>query len=148
MKKPWSNQTSCPRRYKSHDTISIPIRFIRNNVREDTHHKYHIYYTCIYWYGLTLWRHCCQEASTILGSKTPLRRKFGNQKNAKKIRKCSLRCAVTFWKFPQKTLFTWFDQWINSELIRGQRYWEVVFFTDIDGSERRRCADGTNNDMI
>jgi len=62
-----------------------------------------------------------QEASEFLCIKTPpFLRKVSNKKSAQNPRKCSLRRAtnVTF----SKTV-------LIDQLIRGQRFWEVVCFT-------------------
>jgi len=104
--KPFVKSNLC--RYKSHNTISIPKQFIRNNVQQEE---------CLTWSlqfwrdrslrllglkghvrarGSTLWRHCWQEASEFLCTETPL---FGGSwatKNiAKNLRKCSLWRATT-----------------------------------------------------
>jgi len=101
-------------RYKSHNTISIPKQYLRNNVQQGecltqslqiwiwpstqiTLLKGHVRVR-----GSTLWLHRWYEASEFLCTKTPV---FGGSwatKNiAKNPRKCSLRRAtnVTFSKF-------------------------------------------------
>jgi len=108
-------------RYKSHNTISIPKQFVRNNVQQEEC----LTYVLQFWRdqalrllrlkghvrarGLTLWQHSWQEASEFLCTKTPLFGGSGTIKNiAKNPRKCFLLRAtnVAFSKLlltPQKT---------------------------------------------
>ena len=101
-------------RYKSHNTISIPEQFIRNNVQQGECPTKSLHFwrdqalslPCLKGHvrarGSTLWRQRWQEASEIFCTKAPL---FGGSwvtKNiAKTPQKCSLRRAtnVTFSKF-------------------------------------------------
>ena len=115
-------------RYKSHNTISIPKQFIRNNVQQGEwprkayrfwHHQA-LRSPCLKGHvrarGSTLWRHHWQEASEFLCTKTPL---FGAKNIAKNPRKCSLRCATN-------VMFSRFRRWRRQKINRFETVLRAV----------------------